>query len=85
MAHDTVAFMEAHKDEPFFLNYWAFSVHRRIGGLDVVLALQIPNDPNRAHVIGPTQMQNLFHHIFGGLVRVVVGAAASATRQTLIT
>ena len=27
MAQEAVAFMEAHKDEPFFLNYWMFSVH----------------------------------------------------------
>ncbi|MFC7339020.1 sulfatase [Haloferula chungangensis] len=27
MAKEAVAFMKAHKDEPFFLNYWMFSVH----------------------------------------------------------
>ncbi|MFK8113637.1 MAG: sulfatase [Rubripirellula sp.] len=27
MAKEAVAFMEQHKDEPFFLNYWMFSVH----------------------------------------------------------
>lgn len=27
MAQEAVAFMERHKDEPFFLNYWMFSVH----------------------------------------------------------
>lgn len=27
MAKEAVAFMEAHVDEPFFLNYWMFSVH----------------------------------------------------------
>ncbi len=27
MATEAVAFMEKHKDEPFFLNYWMFSVH----------------------------------------------------------
>ena len=27
MAAEAVAWMEAHKDEPFFLNYWQFSVH----------------------------------------------------------
>ena len=27
MAKEAVAFMERHKDEPFFLNYWMFSVH----------------------------------------------------------
>lgn len=27
MAKEAVAFMEAHQDEPFFLNYWMFSVH----------------------------------------------------------
>ena len=27
MAEEAVAFLEEHKDEPFFLNYWMFSVH----------------------------------------------------------
>ncbi len=27
MAKEAVAFIEAHKDEPFYLNYWMFSVH----------------------------------------------------------
>jgi arylsulfatase A-like enzyme len=27
MAKEAVAFMEQHKDQPFFLNYWMFSVH----------------------------------------------------------
>ena len=27
MAQEAVAFMEQHRDEPFFLNYWMFSVH----------------------------------------------------------
>lgn len=27
MAKEAVAFMEKHKDQPFFLNYWMFSVH----------------------------------------------------------
>lgn len=27
MAQEAVAFMEKHKDEPFFINYWMFSVH----------------------------------------------------------
>jgi hypothetical protein len=60
-------------------------VDRRIGTLDVVVALQAPHDPNRPHVIGPTQVENLLDYIIGGLVGVVVGAAAPATRQALIT
>ncbi|MEE2935369.1 MAG: sulfatase [Planctomycetota bacterium] len=27
MAQEAIAFMEKHRDEPFFLNYWMFSVH----------------------------------------------------------
>ena len=27
MAKEAVAFMEQHKDQAFFLNYWMFSVH----------------------------------------------------------
>jgi len=60
-------------------------VDRRIRGLDVVVALEVPHDPNRPHVIGPPQVKNLLHYIIGGLVGVVVGAAAPATRQALIT
>ena len=60
-------------------------IDRRIGGLDAVVAIQVPHDPDRPHVIRPTQVQDLFHHIIGGLVGVVVGAAAPATRQALIT
>ena len=29
MAKEAVAFLEKHRDEPFFLNYWMFSVHAR--------------------------------------------------------
>jgi len=59
-------------------------VDRRIGGLDVVVTLQVPHDPNRPHVISPAQVQNLLHHIIGGLVGVIVWATTPATRQTLI-
>ena len=31
MAREAVAFMEKHKHEPFFLNYWSFSVHGPFG------------------------------------------------------
>ncbi len=32
MAREAVAFLKAHKDHPFFLNYWAFSVHGEFEG-----------------------------------------------------
>ena len=55
-------------------------IDRCIRSLDVVIALQIPNDPNRVHVIGPPQVQDLLNNLVGSLVRMVVGVAL-ATRE----
>jgi len=38
MADEAIAFMEAHRDEPFFLNYWAFSVHSPFNADPAVVA-----------------------------------------------
>lgn len=32
MSQEAIKFIRAHKDEPFYLNYWAFSVHSPWGG-----------------------------------------------------
>ncbi len=58
-------------------------VDGRVRCLDAEIPLQIPDDPYRAHVVGPAQVQDLPNHFFRGLVRVVVGDAHS-TRQTLV-
>ncbi|MHC5211510.1 MAG: sulfatase, partial [Planctomycetota bacterium] len=56
MAREAVAFMEAHKDEPFFLNYWAFSVHGPWEGkqalVDKYAGKVDPEDPQRLPVYG---------------------------------
>jgi arylsulfatase A-like enzyme len=52
MAKEAVAFMEQHKDAPFFLNYWMFSVHAPFDAKQKLIEeyrKQIdPNDPQRS-------------------------------------
>ena len=52
MAKEAVAFMEQHKDEPFFLNYWMFSVHAPFDAkqslIDEYRKKIDPNDPQRS-------------------------------------
>lgn len=52
MAKEAVAFMEKHKDEPFFLNYWMFSVHTPFGAkadlIEKYRKLANPADPQRS-------------------------------------
>jgi arylsulfatase A-like enzyme len=56
MANEAVAFMEKNKDKPFFLNYWAFSVHGPWDGKpDLVEKYTVkanPEDPQRNPVYG---------------------------------
>jgi len=56
----------------------ADAVDRGIGGLDVVVALEIPGNADRPHVIGPSQVQDLFNDLIGRLVGVIVRAAPAA-------
>ncbi|MCA9136015.1 MAG: sulfatase [Planctomycetales bacterium] len=52
MAKEAVAFLEKHKDEPFFLNYWMFSVHAPFDAkqklIDKYRTMVDPNDPQRS-------------------------------------
>lgn len=52
MAKEAVAFMEQHKDEAFFLNYWMFSVHAPFDAKQVLIndyrKKVNPNDPQRS-------------------------------------
>ena len=52
MAKEAVAFIEKHKDQPFFLNYWMFSVHAPFDAkktlIDKYRALVNPSDPQRS-------------------------------------
>lgn len=52
MAKEAVAFMETHKDEPFFLNYWMFSVHAPFDAkqdlIDAYKRKVNPDDPQRS-------------------------------------
>jgi arylsulfatase A-like enzyme len=52
MAYEAIAFMEKHKDKPFFLNYWMFSVHSPFDAKKALIekyrAHVDPNDPQRS-------------------------------------
>ncbi len=52
MAREAVAFMEKHKAQPFFLNYWMFSVHAPFDAkkklIEKYRPLANPNDPQRS-------------------------------------
>jgi arylsulfatase A-like enzyme len=52
MAKEAVAFMEKHKDEPFYLNYWMFSVHAPFDAKKTLIEKYRgrvdPNDPQRS-------------------------------------
>ena len=51
MAKEAVAFMQRHKDRPFFLNYWMFSVHAPFDAKQALIekhrARVNPDDPQR--------------------------------------
>ncbi len=52
MASEAVAFMKTHRDEPFFLNYWMFSVHAPFDAKAALIEKYRktvdPNDPQRS-------------------------------------
>jgi len=52
MAKEAVAFMEKHKDAPFFLNYWMFSVHAPFDAKKALIekyrTRMDPKDPQRS-------------------------------------
>lgn len=52
MAQEAVTFLEKHKDEPFFLNYWMFSVHAPFDAkqdlIDQYKKVVDPNNPQRS-------------------------------------
>ena len=52
MAKEAVAFMEKHRDEPFYLNYWMFSVHAPFDAKKALIekhrARVDPKDPQRS-------------------------------------
>lgn len=52
MAKEAAAFLQQHKDEPFFLNYWMFSVHAPFDAkqslIDKYRQAVDPNDPQRS-------------------------------------
>jgi len=59
MASEAIAFLKANKDKPFFLNYWAFSVHAPFDGKPELVAKYRakaaklpPNSPQRNPVYG---------------------------------
>jgi hypothetical protein len=71
--------------EPIHAMSLANPVNGGIGCLDAVIALQVPHDPNRPHVICPAQVQDLLDNLVGCLVWVVVMTTPSAALQPLVT
>ncbi len=64
--------------EPIEAMALANPIHRGVRGLDIEVALQVPNDPNRPHGVRPAQVQDLLYNLVGCLVRVVVMTTPSA-------
>ena len=56
MADEAAAFMEQNKDQPFFVNYWSFSVHGPLSGKQELVTKYAekadPNNPQRNPVYG---------------------------------
>ena len=58
MSYEAVKFIKAHKDQPFFLNYWAFSVHSPWQGMPELVkkyeakAKTDPNNLQRNPIMG---------------------------------
>lgn len=73
MANEAIKFIRANKDKPFFLNYWAFSVHAPFDAkadLSKKYASKAdPNDPQRCAVYGA--MVQTFDENVGQLIRVL--------------
>jgi arylsulfatase A-like enzyme len=73
MAGEAVKFIRANKDKPFFLNYWAFSVHAPFDAkADLIKKYGTkadPNDPQRCPVYG-AMVQSLDDNV-GRLINVL--------------
>jgi len=73
MAAEAIKFIRANKDKPFFVNYWAFSVHAPFDGkADLIkkyAAKADPNDPQRCPVYG-AMVQSLDENV-GRLIGVL--------------
>ena len=52
----------------------ADAIHGRIRSLDVMVPLQIPDDANRAQVIGTAKVKDLLDPLVGRLIRMIVRA-----------
>ena len=66
MANEAIKFLKANKDNPFFLNYWAFSVHAPFDGKKDLIAKYRakadPHDPQRCPVYG-SMVQSLDENV----------------------
>ncbi|MCX8496940.1 MAG: sulfatase [Akkermansiaceae bacterium] len=73
MATEAITFIRANQDKPFFLNYWAFSVHAPFDGkADLIkkyAAKADPNDPQRCPIYG-AMVQSLDENV-GRLIDVL--------------
>jgi len=73
MAEEAISFIRKHKDRPFFLNYWAFSVHAPFDAkpelVDQYESRVRPDDPQRCPVYGA--MVHSLDDAVGRLVKVL--------------
>jgi len=84
MASEAASFIKAHKDEPFFLNYWAFSVHAPLDAktslIDRYRQSSDPTNPQH-HAVYAAMVQSLDDAV-GTIVRTL--AENNLTDNTLI-
>jgi arylsulfatase A-like enzyme len=84
MATEAIKFIQANKQRPFFLNYWAFSVHAPFDGKANLTAKYRakadPNDPQRCPVYG-AMVQSLDENV-GRLLATL--DELKLTRNTII-
>lgn len=85
MAQEASAFMRAHKDQPFFLNYWCFSVHAPIQGKpDLVEKYRRKADPASAqrNPINGAMVQSMDEAV--GALMKTIGELGIADRTIVV-
>ena len=86
MAQEAVAWMRDHKDEPFFLNYWAFSAHApwmgRSDYMDWFSQIADPANPQRNPVYAA--MLRTLDDAVGTLVRSRLTKLGIADRTIIV-
>jgi arylsulfatase A-like enzyme len=85
LATEAIAFMRANRDRPFFLNYWAFSVHGPWGGkpelIEKYRARVRPDDPQKCPTYG-AMVQSLDENV--GRLAGALGELGIADRTIVV-